>query len=192
MAEEKKDETILENESLEQEMPEAEKEVEQKEASNEETIEANDEESEVHPLEIELAETKDRLARVRADYENFRRRTNEEKEAQAKYRAQGFIEKLLPALDNFDRALTVEPQHDEAKQLLQGMEMVNRQIQDALKNEGVEVIPTKGEMFDPHLHQAVMQVEEEGYDSNQIVEELQKGYQLKDRVIRHSMVKVNS
>lgn len=149
MAEEKKDEIILENESLEQEKPEAEKEAEQQGTSNEEeTNEANDEESEVHPLEIELAEAKDRLARVRADYENFRRRTNEEKEAQAKYRAQGFIEKLLPALDNFERALTVEPQHEEAKQLLQGMEMVNRQIQEALKNEGVEVIPTNGEMFD--------------------------------------------
>lgn len=149
------------------------------------------EEPEVHPLEIELNELKDRLARVRADYENFRRRTKEEKEAQAKYRAQGFIEKLLPALDNFERALLVEPKHEEAKQLLQGMEMVYRQVEEALKQEGVEPIPTEGELFDPHLHQAVMQVSEEGYEPNQIVEELQKGYKLKDRVIRHSMVKVN-
>ncbi|GIN10574.1 protein GrpE [Shouchella clausii] len=149
------------------------------------------EEPEVHPLEIELNELKDRLARVRADYENFRRRTKEEKEAQAKYRAQGFIEKLLPALDNFERALLVEPKNEEAKQLLQGMEMVYRQVEEALKQEGVEPIPTEGELFDPHLHQAVMQVSEEGYEPNQIVEELQKGYKLKDRVIRHSMVKVN-
>lgn len=149
------------------------------------------EEPEVHPLEIELNELKERLARVRADYENFRRRTKEEKEAQAKYRAQGFIEKLLPALDNFERALLVEPKNEEAKQLLQGMEMVYRQVEEALKQEGVEPIPTEGELFDPHLHQAVMQVSEEGYEPNQIVEELQKGYKLKDRVIRHSMVKVN-
>lgn len=149
------------------------------------------EEPEVHPLEIELNELKERLARVRADYENFRRRTKEEKEAQAKYRAQGFIEKLLPALDNFERALLVEPKNEEAIQLLQGMEMVYRQVEEALKQEGVEPIPTEGELFDPHLHQAVMQVSEEGYEPNQIVEELQKGYKLKDRVIRHSMVKVN-
>jgi molecular chaperone GrpE len=165
---------------------------EQEETENNSGTEVEEqEEPEVHPLEIELNELKDRLARVRADYENFRRRTKEEKEAQAKYRAQGFIEKLLPALDNFERALLVEPKHEEAKQLLQGMEMVYRQVEEALKQEGVEPIPTEGELFDPHLHQAVMQVSEEGYEPNQIVEELQKGYKLKDRVIRHSMVKVN-
>ncbi|GAF15343.1 heat shock protein GrpE [Bacillus sp. JCM 19045] len=191
MAEEKKDETILEEDTKQQ--ADSELHVEEIDA-NETTSTDSDEinEPEVDHLEIELVETKERLARVRADYENFRRRTKDEKEAQAKYRAQSFIEKLLPALDNFERALSVEPQNEEAKQLLQGMEMVNRQIQEALANEGVEVIPTKGEMFDPHLHQAVMQVEEDGYESNQIVDELQKGYQLKDRVIRHSMVKVNS
>ncbi|GAF17975.1 LOW QUALITY PROTEIN: heat shock protein GrpE [Bacillus sp. JCM 19046] len=191
MAEEKKDETILEEDTKQQ--ADSELHVEEIDA-NETTSTDSDEinEPEVDHLEIELVETKERLARVRADYENFRRRTKDEKEAQAKYRAQSFIEKLLPALDNFERALSVEPQNEEAKTLLQGMEMVNRQIQEALANEGVEVIPTKGEMFDPHLHQAVMQVEEDGYESNQIVDELQKGYQLKDRVIRHSMVKVNS
>ncbi|WP_144558758.1 nucleotide exchange factor GrpE [Shouchella miscanthi] len=146
----------------------------------------------VHPLEVELKEANDRLARTKADYDNFRRRTKEEREAQLKYKSQALIESLLPALDNFERALAVEPQSDEAKQLLQGMEMVYRQIEEALQNEGVTVIPTEGETFDPHVHQAVMQVEEEGYESNQIVAELQKGYQLKDRVIRHSMVKVNS
>lgn len=146
----------------------------------------------VHLLEAELKEANDRLARTRADYDNFRRRTKEEREAQLKYKSQALIETLLPALDNFERALAVNPENEEAKQLLQGMEMVYRQIEDALQNEGVTVIPTKGETFDPHYHQAVMQVEEDGFESNQIVDELQKGYQLKDRVIRHSMVKVNS
>ncbi len=191
MAEEKKDETILDEDTKQQ--ADSELHVEEIDANETTSTDSNEiNEPEVDHLEIELVETKERLARVRADYENFRRRTKDEKEAQAKYRAQSFIEKLLPALDNFERALSVEPQNEEAKQLLQGMEMVNRQIQEALANEGVEVIPTKGEMFDPHLHQAVMQVEEDGYESNQIVDELQKGYQLKDRVIRHSMVKVNS
>ncbi|PAD18398.1 nucleotide exchange factor GrpE [Shouchella clausii] len=191
MAEEKNEE--LQTEETEQTKKDGHGDsAEQEETENNSGTEVEEqEEPEVHPLEIELNELKDRLARVRADYENFRRRTKEEKEAQAKYRAQGFIEKLLPALDNFERALLVEPKHEEAKQLLQGMEMVYRQVEEALKQEGVEPIPTEGELFDPHLHQAVMQVSEEGYEPNQIVEELQKGYKLKDRVIRHSMVKVN-
>ncbi|ALA51177.1 nucleotide exchange factor GrpE [Shouchella clausii] len=191
MAEEKNEE--LQTEETEQTKEDGHGDsAEQEETENNSGTEVEEqEEPEVHPLEIELNELKDRLARVRADYENFRRRTKEEKEAQAKYRAQGFIEKLLPALDNFERALLVEPKHEEAKQLLQGMEMVYRQVEEALKQEGVEPIPTEGELFDPHLHQAVMQVSEEGYEPNQIVEELQKGYKLKDRVIRHSMVKVN-
>ncbi len=140
----------------------------------------------------EIAELNNRLLRVQADYDNFRRRSREEKEAAAKYRSQNVIEALLPVIDNFERALLVKPETEEAKSLLQGMEMVYRQFQDTLKSEGVEVIETVGQPFDPHLHQAVMQVEEEGFESNQIVEELQKGYKLKDRVLRPSMVKVNA
>ncbi|KHF41913.1 protein GrpE [Halalkalibacter okhensis] len=140
----------------------------------------------------EIAELNNRLLRVQADYDNFRRRSREEKEAAAKYRSQNVIEALLPVIDNFERALLVKPEAEEAKSLLQGMEMVYRQFQDTLKSEGVEVIETVGHSFDPHLHQAVMQVEEDGFESNQIVEELQKGYKLKDRVLRPSMVKVNA
>ncbi|GAE26948.1 heat shock protein GrpE [Halalkalibacter wakoensis JCM 9140] len=140
----------------------------------------------------EIADLNNRLLRVQADYDNFRRRSREEKEAAAKYRSQNVIEALLPVIDNFERALLVKPEGEEAKSLLQGMEMVYRQFQDTLKNEGVEVIETVGQTFDPHLHQAVMQVEEEGFESNQIVDELQKGYRLKDRVLRPSMVKVNA
>nr|WP_273841296.1 nucleotide exchange factor GrpE [Halalkalibacter alkalisediminis] len=142
--------------------------------------------------QAEIAELNNRILRIQADYDNFRRRSREEKEAAAKYRSQTVIEALLPVIDNFERALLVKPEAEEAKSLLQGMEMVYRQFQDTLKSEGVEVIETVGQMFDPHLHQAVMQVEEEGYESNQIVEELQKGYTLKDRVLRPSMVKVNA
>jgi len=140
----------------------------------------------------EIEDLRNRLLRTQADYDNFRRRSREEKEAAAKYRSQAVIEALLPVIDNFERALLVKPETDEAKSLLQGMEMVYRQFQDTLKNEGVEVIETVGQTFDPHLHQAVMQVEEPEFESNQIVEELQKGYKLKDRVLRPSMVKVNA
>ena len=81
--------------------------------------------------------------------------------------------------------------NDQTKSLLQGMEMVYRGLLDALKKEGVEQIEAVGKEFDPHLHQAVMQVEDENFGSNIVVEEFQKGYILKDRVIRPSMVKVN-
>ncbi|WP_088102529.1 nucleotide exchange factor GrpE [Halalkalibacter urbisdiaboli] len=182
-----------ETQTIEEEVTE---EVEEVSANDVEEADANkegqSEESEENSLEKEVADLTNRLLRVQADYDNFRRRSREEKEAAAKYRAQSFIEGLLPVIDNFERALLVNPEQEEAKSLLKGMEMVYRQLQDTLKNEGVEVIETVGQSFDPHLHQAVMQVEEEGYESNQIVEELQKGYKLKDRVLRPSMVKVNA
>ena len=85
----------------------------------------------------------------------------------------------------------MEADSEQAKSILQGMEMVYRSLLEALKNEGAEPIEAVGKEFDPHVHQAVMQVEVEGFDSNHVVEEFQKGYILKDRVIRPSMVKVN-
>ncbi|WP_100398292.1 nucleotide exchange factor GrpE [Bacillus sp. FJAT-44742] len=143
-------------------------------------------------LENEVNEWKNKTLRVQADLDNFRRRVKEERETAAKYKAQSLVESLLPALDNFERALQIEPDGEEAKSLLQGMNMVYSQLKEALENEGVEVIQTEGQQFDPNLHQAVMQVEEAGFETNEIVEELQKGYKLKDRIIRPSMVKVNA
>ncbi|ADU29850.1 nucleotide exchange factor GrpE [Evansella cellulosilytica] len=155
---------------------------------SEEVEEAQSPEQEV---EQKLEETTNRLLRLQADYENFRRRTRQEREADAKYRSQRLVEELLPALDNFERALTVTPESEEAKSLIQGMEMIYRQLQDALKKEEVHPVETVGYPFDPHFHQAVMQVETDEYEKNIVVEELQKGYKLKDRVIRPAMVKVN-
>ncbi|WP_396334568.1 nucleotide exchange factor GrpE [Alkalihalobacillus sp. MEB130] len=181
--------TEKETQTMEEEVgsEEAEAAVNEAEAKVEE-VEGTEEDARL----AEIADLNNRLLRVQADYDNFRRRSREEKEAAAKYRSQNVIEALLPVIDNFERALLVKPEGEEAKSLLQGMEMVYRQFQDTLKNEGVEVIETVGQAFDPHLHQAVMQVEQEGFESNQIVEELQKGYKLKDRVLRPSMVKVNA
>ncbi|WP_372459046.1 nucleotide exchange factor GrpE [Alkalihalobacillus deserti] len=181
--------TEKETQTVEEETVESEElETEVNGEGEEKVIEITEEEN----SQAEIAELNNRILRIQADYDNFRRRSREEKEAAAKYRSQTVIEALLPVIDNFERALLVKPEAEEAKSLLQGMEMVYRQFQDTLKNEGIEVIDTVGQMFDPHLHQAVMQVEEEGFESNQIVEELQKGYKLKDRVLRPSMVKVNA
>lgn len=151
-----------------------------------------DEQARIEVLETEVKESKDRILRVQADYDNFRRRTKIDKEAAAKYRAQNIIEEIIPAIDNFDRALGVKVESEDAKALLKGMEMVYRQLTDALKGEGLEIIETVGQSFDPHCHQAVMQVETDEFEVNHVVEELQKGYKLKDRVIRPAMVKVNS
>ncbi|WP_255235582.1 nucleotide exchange factor GrpE [Salipaludibacillus sp. LMS25] len=147
---------------------------------------------EVKELERKLADATNRMLRIQADYDNFRRRTKQEKESAAKYRSQNLAEKLLPALDNFERGMMITPQQEETKSLLQGMEMVYRQLKDALAEEGIEPIETVGKPFDPHYHQAVMQVETDEYESNVVVEEMQKGYQLKDKVIRPAMVKVNA
>ena len=94
-------------------------------------------------------------------------------------------------MDNFERALQVEAQDEAAKNIIQGVDMIYRQLQTVLENQGVKEIKTVGEEFDPNLHQAIAQVNEEGFDSGQITETLQKGYELKDRVIRPAMVKVN-
>jgi molecular chaperone GrpE len=145
----------------------------------------------IQELEAKLEEAENRILRLQADFENFRRRTRLDSEAAEKYRAQSLVTDILPVLDNFERALKVEADDEKSKSILQGMEMIYRQLLDALKKEGVEAIDCVGMQFDPHLHHAVMQVEDSEYESNIVVEELQKGYKLKDRVIRPSMVKVS-
>jgi len=142
-------------------------------------------------LEVKLAEMEQRYLRLYADFENFRRRARQEMEAAEKYRAQSLASDLLPVLDNFERALKIETENEQAKSILQGMEMVYRSLLDALRKEGVEAIEAVGKPFDPYLHQAVMQTDEGGYEPNMVVEELQKGYKLKDRVLRPAMVKVS-
>ncbi|MHA6250928.1 nucleotide exchange factor GrpE [Oceanobacillus sp. CAU 1775] len=148
------------------------------------------ENSELDAVLKEKDEIYNRLLRLQAEFDNFKRRSQKEKEAERKYKSQDIVNDLLPVLDNFERALQVE-KTEETAGLIDGISMVYRQLQEAVTNNGVEVIETEGQEFDPNLHHAVMQVEDEAFESNQIVEELQKGYLLKDRVIRPSMVKVN-
>ncbi|MFC1287325.1 nucleotide exchange factor GrpE [Bacillus paralicheniformis] len=193
MAEEKQTEELNEQEELnetEAETAEAEQTAAEADAPAEDT-QTEMLEKQLKELQERLEEKENKLLRVQADFENYKRRARLDLEAAEKYRSQRIISELLPALDNFERALQIDPDNEQTKSLLQGMEMVHRQILDALKNEGVEQIPSVGEQFDPNMHQAVMQVEDEAYESNAVVEELQKGYKLKDRVIRPSMVKVN-
>ncbi|MFB5283783.1 nucleotide exchange factor GrpE [Peribacillus sp. Hz7] len=142
-------------------------------------------------LEAKIEEMDNRYLRLQADFDNSRRRAKLDMEAAQKYRVQSLATDLLQALDNFERATKIEADNEQTKSLLQGVEMIYNGIVEALKKEGVEAIEAVGQEFDPHLHQAVMQVQDENFGSNIVVEEFQKGYKLKDRVIRPAMVKVN-
>ncbi|CDO01844.1 HSP-70 cofactor [Oceanobacillus picturae] len=145
---------------------------------------------EVDKLKQEKDEVYGRFLRLQAEFDNFKKRTQKEKEADRKYKSQDLVNDLLPAVDNFERALQVESSEENAG-LVEGITMVYRQLKDALKSAGVEEIETTGKEFDPNLHHAVMQIEDAELEANTVVEELQKGYMLKDRVIRPAMVKVN-
>lgn len=183
------------NEQVVEEVKEAQTEEAVAPENSEETVEEKSEaallQEKVDELQAKLTETEGRMLRLQADFENYKRRVQLEKQAAEKYRSQSLVSDILPALDNFERAMQVEANDEQMKSLLQGMEMVYRQLQEALVKEGVEAIEAVGKQFDPHEHQAVMQVEDSEFESNAVVEEFQKGYKLKDRVIRPSMVKVN-
>lgn len=161
---------------------------------NEEQTELSVEEQlnlKIAELETKLQEEENRFLRLRADFDNMRRRNQLDREASEKYRAQKLLTDLLPVLDNLERALQVEVSSDDAVSLYKGIEMVYKTFIEAAKQEGLEVIPAEGEAFDPTVHQAVMQENDSEKESGIVIRELQKGYKLKDRVLRPSMVSVN-
>lgn len=146
---------------------------------------------EIEELKKKLAEEEERGLRLRADFENFRRRSNLDREASEKYRAQKLLTDILPVLDNFERALQMEPKTEEGTSILKGMEMVYRSLIAAAEGEGLAPIEAEGKEFDPNFHQAVMQEKDDSKPSGIVIAELQKGYMLKDRILRPTMVKVN-
>ena len=147
--------------------------------------------AQINNLTAKVEELDNRYLRLMADYDNSRRRSKLDLEAAQKYRAQSLATDIIQSIDNFERALAVPSDNEETNSLRQGLEMVYKSLLDALKKEGVELIEAVGKEFDPNIHQAVMQVSDDNYPSNVVVEEFQKGYMIKDRVLRPSMVKVN-
>ena len=139
-------------------------------------------------LAAELKEKGDRILRLQADFENFRRRTAKEKEELAAVITQNILTDLLPLLDNFERAMAVEQTDGEAFQ--KGVEMIFTQLREVLDKHGLENIEAEGAPFDPNFHQAVMRVENPDVEDGTITQVLQKGYQAKGRVIRPAMVQV--
>ena len=146
----------------------------------------------VDKLEEELKQSEDKYLRLYAVFEKFKRRKNKEIETNNVYKSQKVITEILPSLDNLERALQVESDNEEIKSLLKGVEMVYEGLLNVLKSEGVELIETENAQFDPNYHHAVMQDEDSEKESGAILDTFQKGYKLKDRVIRPAMVKVNS
>lgn len=156
-----------------------------------EAAEAEVVDPEIASLKQAAEENYQRYLRTQADFDNFRRRSRQEKEEFAKYASQKLIEGLLPIVDNFDRAMAASREQGDFESLAKGVEMIQRQLAQLLESEGVQAIQAVGEPFNPERHQAIMQVPaEEGAASGIVVEELQKGYMLKDKVIRPAMVKV--
>ena len=151
--------------------------------------EVNDIAKQLEEKDNQIDEINNRLLRLQADFDNYRRRAVKEKEELSQIVGNGVITKLLPVLDNFDRALATAPGQD-GSQLLTGVEMVYRQLTQILEGMGVKKIPAVDCQFDPALHEAIMRVEDGGKPDGLIVEELQKGYINQDKVLRPSMVKV--
>ena len=155
---------------------------------SEETVVEESLEEKLAKAEQEAKDNFDKYIRKVAEFDNFRRRTNAEKAGMYSNGVRETVEKLLPVIDNFERA--VEMSDDKESSLYKGVEMILKQFLEITASLGVEEIPALGEPFDPNVHSAVMHIEDESCDENVIVEVFQKGYKLGDRVIRPSMVKV--
>lgn len=130
------------------------------------------------------------IQRVKAEFDNYKRRTAKEKEQLYTDITGDVIAKLLPVVDNLERAVNSASETTDMEKLLDGVKMILNQFKDVLAKEGVEEIPAMDQQFDPNYHNAVMHVEDDGYEDNMVVEEFQKGYKIKDKVLRYSMVKV--
>jgi molecular chaperone GrpE len=144
--------------------------------------------SELQKLRVERDTLLDRLARLQAEFENARKRTAREQQDFREYAMTDAVKALLPTLDSFERALQTGAA--EKSEFHSGIELIYKQLQDALTKLGLRAIPAQGEPFDPHLHEAIEMVETTDAPDHQILEELQRGYKLKDRLLRPSMVKV--
>ena len=138
----------------------------------------------------QIAQLEDKVKRQLAEFENFRNRTEKEKQAMFEIGAKSVIEKILPVIDNFERGFaTVEPE-DKEDAFVDGMQRVYKQLMTELEAIGVKPIEAVGKEFDPNLHNAVMQVASEEYETGIVAQELQKGYTYRETVVRHSMVSV--
>jgi molecular chaperone GrpE len=169
--------------------PEPEKEPEAKAEAKPEAV--NHDREETVDRDEQIKTLKEEKLRVYAEFENFRRRKEEEVANARKYASEEIIKQLLQIYDNFERAVDTSKSSRNFDSLLEGVQLIIRQMKELMEKEGVTEIQAEGAPFDPNLHQAVMKVDNDELPDETIVEVLQKGYKLKDKVIRPSMVKVS-
>ena len=201
---EQEDTTQKEPQTESQEEPQEEIQIEEEQQSDaeqksEEETDSKDDKSDKkksffgkkdNKLQDKVDELEDRVKRQMAEFENFRKRTDKEKTAMFETGAKSVIEKILPVVDNFERGLAGLSDEDKKQPFAEGMAMVYKQLMTELDKLEVKPIEAVGCEFDPKLHNAVMQVESDEYESGIIAQELQKGYTYRDTVVRHSMVAV--
>ena len=160
-------------------------EAEAREAFSDENLEEKQDKK-----DIAIADLTDRLKRSMAEFDNFRKRSEKEKATMFDMGARSIAEKILPVVDNFERAMVAAPKEGDGKAFADGITMIYNQLKKALEDLGVKPIDCVGQAFDPNFHNAVMHIEDESLGENVVAEELLKGYMYKDSVLRHSMVKV--
>ena len=138
-------------------------------------------------LAAEKADLRDRLLRALADFDNFRRRAERDRSEYVQFAAMEMVRDLIPILDDFRRAMTVETAD---KEYAKGIELIDQRLFEALKKAGLEPIEAAGKLFDPNLHQAVVRVQSEEFPDQTVLEEFQSGYNFKGKLLRPAMVKV--
>ncbi len=156
----------------------------------EEKVEEVNENIEIEKLKAELEDWKQSYMRKQADFQNFTKRKEREMEELRKFASEKIITRLLDGIDNLERAIKSSSQTKDFDGLVKGVELILGNFKDIMKSEGVEEIITENAEFDPHEHMAVMVEASPEHDDNKIIMELQKGYKMKGKVIRPSMVKV--
>ena len=175
-----------------QEEGEAPEEAEQEESAGEKKKGFFKKKEKKDKKDEKIEELTDRVKRQMAEFENFRKRTEKEKASMYEMGAKSVVEKILPVIDNFERGLDTVPEEEADTPFTEGMRKIYKQLLSELEQIGVTPIECVGKEFDPNLHNAVMQVESEEYESGIVAQELQKGYMYRDSVVRHSMVGVVS
>jgi molecular chaperone GrpE len=144
--------------------------------------------AELEKARTERAAFLDRAARLQAEFDNFRKRNAKEQQDYRDYALAGALQSLLPILDSLDRALKTDAAS--LKDFHDGIELIDKQFHDALAKLGVQPIPAEGETFDPNLHQAIQMVDTDEAEDNHVIDELQRGYKLRERLLRPAMVRV--
>lgn len=196
------DKVILQEEITEEASAEAAEEASTEETATEETAEAGaskdkktsrkqaKQDKKNDAMKEQIATLEDKVKRQLAEFENFRNRTEKEKQAMFETGAKSIIEKMLPVIDNFERGLATVPEDKKEDPFVDGISKVYKQLVAELENVGVKQIEAVGQEFDPNLHNAVMQVANDELESGTVAQELLKGYTYRDTVVRHSMVAV--